>query len=306
MYCSIHANVYFRQDEQDVSNYLNKVNYIYDRHTGDLKGYTGKLQNNYLITIKNNHLLIKNSLATYYLGNNFDTLTFSQTKEAIEKLSDDLHLDMGDAIIRRVDFASNFVMNEPPQNYYSSLSEANNLNRHQMNTTLYFTNDSRSLVFYDKSVQYREKLLPIPEDYKDKNVFRYERRLKKISKLKWQLKDLYKRNIYNNLLKEWKDDYESIRKSPSYKLRQNALRLYKYKYLCSVAIKYYIYDLVGKENYFQILDHECRKKNISRSTKKNHKDRIMNILSLPELYEANELIVELNNKVNETYEEHMG
>ena len=230
MYCSVYS---YMEIQKDISGYLNEAKHLCSRKTGEIYGYKGKLKNNYKIEVKNDVLKIENSLATYFLGNNIETLTINQTKEAIENMSDDLHLDMKQARLTRIDFANNFIMKDPPINYFSCLLEANKLNKNRKDSTLYFSNHVRSLAFYDKTKHYQDKKLNIPEAYQNQNILRYERRLLKAGKKKLKFEDLYKPNIFKYFLDHWKREYDSIIKNSSLQFTKEAKNMFSYKFLCA-------------------------------------------------------------------------
>lgn len=180
MYCTIEA---FLDTQMSVSSYLSDVKPTYvDRDTGELYA-KGKLDG---LDIKETSrgIKIKGSLAKYYFGNNLETLTRDQTKEAFDKMCDSLHLDINDAALSRIDIATNFIVSEPPQNYYSFFGDAARLNKSQQGSTLYFSNKSRAIVFYDKCKEAKAHKMDIPDEFKNKNVLRYEYRLKRIKKNK--------------------------------------------------------------------------------------------------------------------------
>jgi hypothetical protein len=302
MYCSVYS---YMEIYKDISGYLNDLKPYYAKKTGEVYGYKGKLKNNYKIEVKNDVLKIENSLATYFLGNNIETLTINQTKEAIENLSDDLHLDMKQARLTRIDFANNFIMRDPPINYFSCLVEANKLNKNRIDSTLYFSNQVRSLVFYDKTKHYQDKNINIPEAYQNQNILRYERRLLKAGKYRLKFEDLYKPNIFKNFLDHWKREYDSIIKNSSLQFTKEASNMFSYKFLCAVALKEYVEKTGGMEKLFEIFDKEQRKGNIKRQNKPYYKNRIQEVLTLPELFEPDSLTTELNEKVNEAYQRYV-
>lgn len=157
------------------------------------------------------------SLCKYYLGDNLKTLTKGDTKRAIQKISDSLHLPFDRANITRIDFAKNMIMKYDEKVYYPYLGEAQYYNRLEQNNGLYYTNKLRLLVFYGKEYEQKLKGQPVPELYKNRNVLRYEMRFK--DRLREQLKRpeitaslLYDEVFYSGLVNRWKDEYFSIQK----------------------------------------------------------------------------------------------
>ena len=66
-----------------------------------------------------------------------------------------------------------------------------------------------------------------------------------------------------------------------------------------------IVEIGGVEKLFEVLDKEQRKGNIKRQNKKYYKNRIQEVLTLPELFEPDSLTTELNEKVNEVYQKYL-
>ncbi len=157
------------------------------------------------------------SLCKYYLGDNFKTLTKGDTKRAIDKISDSLHLPFHLANVTRIDFAKNLIMQYDEKLYYPYLGEAQYYNRLEQNNGLYYNNQLRQLVFYGKEYEQRIKRQPIPELYKNRNVLRYEMRFRK--QLRQQLKQseitaglLSDDVFYSMLVNRWKNEYLAIQK----------------------------------------------------------------------------------------------
>jgi hypothetical protein len=144
---------------------------------------TGKLDN-YTITVNRGGVNIKNgSICKYYLGDNFKTLGRSDIKQAIERLSDTLHLPVKEAQITRLDIAQNFIVKQPVQVYYNHFGELKHGSRSPVTLngkieTLYYYQSNGLLVFYDKIKEQQAKKQPIPELYQNISVLRYEQRYK--------------------------------------------------------------------------------------------------------------------------------
>jgi len=178
---------------------------------------TGRLEN-LRLTITENQVKVSNSsICKYYLGDNFSTLTRSDTQKLIEKISDTLHLPFDKADVTRIDWAQNLIMDYPESVYYNYLGEAPHYTRLNQNNGLYFNNGLRQLVFYGKEFEQKQKHCPIPELYQNRNVLRYEIRFKK--RIKQQLKQpdlklarLYNDEFYRQMLNRWKEEYLKIYK----------------------------------------------------------------------------------------------
>jgi hypothetical protein len=200
---------------QTIPQYLSIVSNRGENQFGKYAtGYLGSLK----VNISDSRVKIyDSSLCKYYLGDNFKTLTRGDTKLAIDKISDSLHLPFHLANVTRIDFANNLIMQYNEKIYYPYLGEAQYYNRLEQNNGLYYNNLSRQLVFYGKGYEQRIKRQPIPEPYKGKNVLRFELRFRK--QLRKQLNQtkitaglLYDDTFYGNLVARWKNEYLAIQK----------------------------------------------------------------------------------------------
>ena len=197
-----------------IANYLCDVSEIHSN-----KGYfiLGKADN-YSVSINEAGISLKGSLAKYSLNDNIQTLTRAGTVEAIEKLSDNLHIPIIDAKVNRIDVSTVFSVSQSPQSYYRYLGNKPYFNRVQStNNTLYYNTDKKQLVFYDKIKEAKGKGVNIPDLYKDANLLRYELRLtQRICK---QLKaneitgaTLTDEQFYYNIIQLWGKEYFNINK----------------------------------------------------------------------------------------------
>ncbi len=260
MYCTIEA---FLDNQGNVSRYLSKVdqNYI-DRITGELFE-KGKLDGLDIIEFSRG-IKIKGSLSKYYFGNNFETLTREQTKDAVQRISDSLHLDVREANLSGIDFATNFIVTEPPQNYYSFFGDASRLNKSIQGSTLYISNKSRAIVFYDKCKEAKAHKMHIPDEFKNKNVLRYEYRLKRIKKKQITLEDLYSKEIFYWLIDEWLHSYQDIRRIPRMRIKKEMREMINLKAFEMQGWKLFIQQLGGIESFYSLLDDEVRRGTITK------------------------------------------
>jgi hypothetical protein len=290
--------------QDDISPYLNNMRELVNRKTGEVFGYEGDL-NGIRVKDVNDKLTIEGSFPKYYFGNNFMTMNFEQSKEVLESLSENLHCNISEAAIQRIDFADNFDTSAPPLNYYPCLIESSKLNRNLINNSLYFQNRQRTLIFYDKTKEYQDKKKVIPDEYLNKNVLRYERRLTKAITGKLKVKDLFNANYFNMLLNGWKKDYDSIYKIPSIEFSKE-YKMVNFKTLEKEALKLLILEKFGSiESFFQVLDNEQRKGVIRKQNKRYLKMKFIKACQQPELIKGNDLIAELDEKIIETYQQYL-
>ena len=142
---------------------------------------------NYKMNISDNGISLKGSLAKYFLNDNLNTLTRSDTKEAFKKLSDETHIDMKEAKITRLDLAFNMLMNYPPEYYHKYMGESQYYKRFIQQKSLYYSNTNRVKLFYNKIAELKSKQQYIPDNFTNDNILRFELRF--MRRLNTQLKD---------------------------------------------------------------------------------------------------------------------
>ncbi len=298
MYCTIEA---FLDTQMGVSSYLSDVKPTYvDRDTGELYA-RGKLDG-LDIRETSRGIKIKGSIAKYFFGNNFETLTRDKTKETVQKICDSLHLDVREANLSRIDFATNFIVSEPPQNYYSFFSDSTRFNKSQQGSTLYFSNKSRAIVLYDKGKEAKAHRMHIPDEFNGKNVLRYEYRMKRIKKKQITVKDLYSKETFNWLVDKWERKYFSIRRIPRLRIKEEAKEMINLKAFEMQGWRLFIQQLGGIESFYSLLDDEVRRGTITKQNKYYCKKKFDDLFTSPDLFEQNTLINELDEKVKEAAE----
>lgn len=187
---------------------------------GERRGYSigGKL-GDYTIYADQRGVSLKGSLAKYFLPSNVYTLTRATVQQAIEKMSDSLHLNIAAAVVTRADVSTVIPTRRPPVDYYSHLGAKPYYNRLQATqTTLYYSTQKRQLVFYDKTKEAAAKRATVPPTLADCNLLRYELRF--TSRLQKQLKQpqpiqaaaLYNPDFYYMLVQQWKQEFDTIQK----------------------------------------------------------------------------------------------
>lgn len=241
------------------------------------------------------------SLCKYYLGDNFKTLTKGDTKRAIQKISDCLHLPFDRANVTRIDFAKNLIMQFDEKVYYSYLGEAQYYNRLEQNNGLYYNNQLRQLVFYGKEYEQKLKRQPVPELYKDRNVLRYEMRFRK--QLRQQLKQpeitaglLSDEMFYSGLVTRWKNEYLAIQKINSKLISMKPTG--SKKELAENLALYTILE-IGQPQVLNKLKEWQESGEISKKQAYDLRTFIKELSKIPTDAKGNDLMNELNRKVKE-------
>jgi len=157
------------------------------------------------------------SICKWYLPENFQTLTRGDTKRAFEKLSDTLHLPMYKADVTRIDLAQGIIVKHETPVYYNHLGILQYYSRLEQNRGLYYNNNNRKLVFYDKVAEFKHKNLLVPVMYQNRNVLRYEMRyyrqlLKQFNLPELRAEMLYNEKFYIDIIDRWHTEYKNINK----------------------------------------------------------------------------------------------
>lgn len=269
------------------------------------RGYsiTGRA-GDYLINAFESGISLKGSLPKFLLSDNIHTLTRSGARDAIQKLSDELHLPIDRAKVTRVDVSTVLPMSREPNEYYPLMGNKPHFQRLQAtNDTLYYNTEKRQLIFYDKKAEAKKKGVIIPAGYGNANLLRVEARF--ISRLPQQLKQLEitgamltNEKFYSEMVKRWANEYYSINKLKSVSIMDTtniktpkagaeALFSIMLQEKGQGFINCYIADLKAKNTYPD-------PKYYSRL-----KDELTRLISASTATEQSELIKELDKAVNE-------
>lgn len=174
---------------------------------------------------------VSGSLARFFYPSNIWPLSHHTTKDAIEKLSDSLHLEMSEANVSKLEFGTNFIMAKPVRVYLEKLGDMPKKARVQGNVdTLYYQGIAKTirarqrkvLAFYDKLQDAKSKGLEIPPGFGNANLLKYELRLngglaKQIGVEEVKASTLSDKAFFKKLLKMWSDEYFTISKHKTMK-----------------------------------------------------------------------------------------
>lgn len=161
--------------------------------------------------------LNRGSLCKWHFGDNWRTLDRRATQDAVEHLSDVLHLHMDEADVTRLDFGTNLIMRHPVPVYCEHLGALRYHKRNEASDGLYYCGNGKTLCFYDKHREWEESGAPVPELYAGHEVLRYEVRYTKRLPKQFKRRELtaatlYDRSFFDGLLKRWRDAYREIQK----------------------------------------------------------------------------------------------
>ena len=294
--------------EDDLTKYLENVKtYKIDKDTGQ-------------ILIKGIYINLKffenavgysfsGSLTNCVLGHNFSGITHQQTNDLIQDISTSLNLDFTEARLTRIDFGNCFEVEDIPESYFQILGFLDNrLLKTQINSTLYYgyTNNYRSLIFYDKLKDYKKRKLTIPENKLGRNNLRYELRYKRTNRLKRLLKkeritvkDITEPKVFNLLLDDWLNLYTSIQKEPKESITMNNQQL-GLTGLNNLLLKYHITSLGGLSGFREWIEIETKKGNFKKGTyKKAILDKAKVVCNIEAEIDKDSKIQELDSKIKE-------
>ena len=263
-----------------------------------VSGYLDSLK----VSITENRVKISDSsICKYFLNTNFKTLGKGDTKQAIQKISDSLHLPFHLANVTRIDIAQNFIMQYPEILYYPYLGEAQYYNRLEQNNGLYFNNELRQKLFYGKVHEQKQKRQPIPEIYQNRNVLRYELRFRKNLRIQFNQPQitaglLYDEKFYKDLVQRWKDEYLTIQKINSKIINMKPTGSKK-EFIENLAL-FTVLEL-GQPQVLNKVKEWQRSNEISKKQAYDLRVCIKSLTKISNDEKGNELINELNRKVKE-------
>ena len=245
MYDTLNLRLY----ADDVGNNVSLVEEIptyLDQITGEhnYAGYvivTGKLGT---LDVSVSRLRVKvfnNSFAKYYFSDPYSVMGRKDMQGCLEKLSDELHLNMGKAEVCRLDFGQNFVMKADTNIYLQHLGELKRptATRLPQSDGLYYSGRNTQLAFYNKNREQSRQGNPIPELYKGRQVLRYEYRFlhrlpEELGVARVTANMLYEENFYMRLIDTWKKSFEAIQKINDINLNFDMIRTKKELYRLSL------------------------------------------------------------------------
>jgi hypothetical protein len=249
----------------------------------------------YTVAIFENGMSLKGSLAKYILPSNIYTPKRADIQQAIEKLSDHLHIGITAAKVTRLDVSTVIPTLRPPSDYYNSLGSKPYFDRVQATKdTVYYKNHKRELVFYDKTKEAKQKESIIPDTFIGCNLFRYELRFMK--RLCTQFKGdveaikLYEQDFYYDVIQRWYNEFNTIQKISNMNFMTDSISSKKEAKEAYIAVLVKQNGMSGIEQFISELKARGSFKNRSDYTKL--KAELSTLLSIKN-GEQNELINEI-------------
>ncbi len=199
-----------------IETVLEKCSTTVIKDTGEIncRGYIRNLR----VFTNSMWLNITGSIPKFYKGENVSSLSLKEVKDAFTELGSIVGLSLDTAIIRNFEIAHTFIIDKHPAYYVSLLKSSPRMESNLCNNghNIYFSNDSASIAVYDKTKESLKKGGAIPLEYQDKNLIRLEWKQKKYIKKRFGrdllVQDLYRVEVWQEILKKYKKRYSSIGK----------------------------------------------------------------------------------------------
>lgn len=267
-------------------------------------GYTEKQNGNWWINgnlenlriaVGEAGISIKGSPNKYVHGYNFAKLTRQEFQLGIEKISDTFKMDIKKSNATKIDIAHNFCMNEDVRLYYQYLGMNQYYQRQEFDNSIYYRNKQRTIVFYDKVKEGINNGEIIPTAWHNKNVLRYELRflgrlLKQFNRSVLTAEDLYKDEVYIQIIDRWILEYQKIKKNKVMNPNKQTLTNKEAKdYLLSALVAEY-----GQNKVLSIVDGWKDKFTTNKEAQRFKKS----LNNLAGLTLESDLIQELDNKIH--------
>ncbi len=308
MYDKIKLFVQRNSGTPDISGYLDEAKEQTDIRTGEVNVF-GSLEGLKVCMYVGGYSII-GSLAKYMYQSNIYPLDRHTTAQAIEKLSDSLHLDLKEADVTGVEFGTQFLMKKPPQVYINKLGDMPRRKRLLCaESTLYYTGtgsqqrqrQKQVLCFYDKKADAAAKGLIMPQGFERSNLLRYELRLNgriphQTGRHTVTASTLSDREFYRQLVTMWEDNYFSISKLNG--VKQNVMNEIKSVKDAKDVLFARLLSQSGKDVITDYLE-ELKQNNVFKDSKyyTRTKNALLEIGNNPKMAVSDEDIKELDNEV---------
>lgn len=212
--------VFIGEVPTDVTNALSSVQERVDNQTGAVIVTTGYLRN-LRVNVNDQKLTLDGSLPKFMRGNNLDTLSRSEIREVLQHISEDLKVDMLRGHAYRFEAGVTIKVEKPVETYCQQLGESSRYSRTTMRMGhgcgVYYDNSLRTLVFYDKVREMKEKHERIPENYLGNHLLRYELRFRQRLPKQFNVPEvtasmLREETFFRGIVERWQSEYTRISK----------------------------------------------------------------------------------------------
>lgn len=291
-------------DTPDVSKFLDRAKDQIDHETGEVCTF-GSLEG-LKVSIYTSGISITGSLSKYLHSNNIYPLDRHSTAQAVEKLSDSLHISFNEAKVTGLEFGTQFVMKHQVSDYLSRLGDMPKLLRHHFDVgSLYYKpkgkQQSKVFAFYDKKADAVAKDMILPLGFEEANLLKYEMRINR--RLPQQLgvpevtaSTLSEKTFYHSMVKRYQENYFAISK-----LKQIKTDVMDEIKTVSDAFDVFVARLITQSNQTQIAGFLEELKDAKVFDDRNSyfrlKKKIQSIASKADITVSDELIKELDDEI---------
>jgi len=253
------------------------------------------------IKITKDWLKGEGSLAKYFLGDNIQTLTRKAAQQSIERLSEELGIDISKANVLRLDLAQNFKTKAPEMEYIKRLGELPRFERLPQSNGVYYKTKNQVLVFYSKVKELKDKGVYIPERWKHSYILRYELRLmqripNQLNRKTVLMEDLYQEEFYLQMLILWRTKYNEIKKVKELlELKPTTSTKELEEMFACLALQ-----AIGQERALDMVN-SWKREGLDKKQLYNHRNLIRKLSSLDAITRDSELISELDEKIEVSF-----
>ena len=269
----------------------------------DTVTYKGHIGGNYRIVLNEKGVKLYGSLPKYFNSHNFDSLNITDTKRAIEKLSDDLLLPVAKSKVSRLDIIpQNIITTYQPQNYYPYFTTSKYFQKIVHQKSIEYRNHKKSKILYDKTAQAKSKRENIPTHWTNKNLLRYELRLMNRLPTQFNMQEVKASDLYSEkfqilCLNKWHEEFKSINTLNTISNNMDNIKNPSdvMQYIAFMGL-----SSMGYENALKFVDFLKEKETMSnKEAYSRTKAKIKQLAKSKNITEQSELITELNVKVDE-------
>lgn len=256
------------------------------------------------VSINEHRIKIGNaSLTKFFLGNNISMMDRSSIKQAIEKMSDALHLPIEKADVNKFHYARNIMLQNDVSLYLPYFGNSGKYKRLEQPFGINYKITGKEIAIYDKIREARYKREPLHPFYKDRYMMRIESRFennlcKHFNRTFITSKTLYDEDFYMMVNDEWYKDYLSIDKIKTTKIDMQQVRTKEQMKLLGVLSLVQLEG--GKTQSLQNLKERYLKDELTKKQYYDLKALIEQSSSLKLQTVDSELIKEINQKVKES------
>jgi hypothetical protein len=282
---------------------LHLTSITYDGLSYDKPTVNGKYYN-FDVSINENRIKISNaSLTKFILGNSLSMMDRSSTKQAIEKMSDDLHLPIEKADVNKFHYAKNIMLKNDVSLYLPYLGKSGRYKRLEQPNGIYYKITGKEVVIYDKIKETKQNREPMHPMYNDRFMMRIESRFnhnlcKHFNRASITASTLYDENFYMMVNDEWYKDYLSIDKIKTTKIDMQKVRTKEQYKLLGVLLL--VNEQGGKVQAFQNIKEMYLKKELTKKQYYDLRGLIEQSSSSKLQTIDSDLMIELNQKVKES------